>query len=254
MNGGSRPRLAGNGTIPWAMSANDFYPTSGWGTILGARTDEDALGRLLTRYRRPIRLEIQSRLRCPLDEAEELTSQFIHNCLRRDFLKNIDPKKGRFRSFIKRCVVNFLRDRHRAAAVRPAQVSLEETDDEGRRRLDPAGAAPAPDAAVDIEWARQVLALAHQQLEQECVATRRVTLLVRLKPFLQGDPEDDSYAVVARDLGMTEPAVRTSSHRLRKRLGRIIKDEIGETVASEAELQDEVRYFLELLGHGAAAA
>ena len=53
-----------------------------------------ALERLLTRYRRPILLEVQSRRQCGQLEAEELTHQFIHNCLCRDFLKTIDPQKA----------------------------------------------------------------------------------------------------------------------------------------------------------------
>src|SRR5436309_272570 len=122
------------------MAQPGFFDQTGWTTVLQAKGGTEttrlaALERLLTRYRRPILLEMQCRARCPEIEAEELTHQFIHNCLRRDFLKNVEPEKGRFRSFIKACISNFLRDLHREKAAQPSQVSLDETDEEGHRLL-----------------------------------------------------------------------------------------------------------------------
>jgi RNA polymerase sigma factor (sigma-70 family) len=215
---------------------------------MGAQSDLAAMERLLTRYRRPLLLEIQSRVGCHTNDAEELTQEFIRTCLRRDFLKNIDPRKGRFRSFIKKCIVNFLRDVHRKKVAEPEQHSLDETDADGQPLLEPTGEISAPEMALDSQWARQVLNLSLERLEQECVAARWGSRFSRLKGFLHTDPEGDSYQAVADDFRMNEGAVRTAVHRMRHRLGGIIKEEIMQTVATEKELQDELRYFLELLG------
>src|SRR5262249_696244 len=147
----------------------------------------------INRYHSPIVREIQTRARCSAAEAEELTQQFIHDWLRRDFLKNVDPEKGRFRTFIKRCIVNFLCDVYRRKAAQPQPVSLDQTDENGERTFEPSAEIALPEAASDRLWARQILALAMDQLERECVAARRGALLSRLKPFLAGDPENDSY-------------------------------------------------------------
>src|SRR5262245_38947561 len=85
-----------------AMSSASFYDQTGWSTIDRLKSDdtkvrEAARERLLTRYRRPIILEMQSRERCSALEAEELAHQFIHNALQRDFLSKADPARGRFR-------------------------------------------------------------------------------------------------------------------------------------------------------------
>ena len=227
----------------------DFYPVSGWATILGAQTDLAALERLLTRYRGPILLEMQSRAHCSSAEAEELTHQFIHNCLRRDFLKNVDPEKGRFRSFIKVCITNFLRDLHRRRKSEPNHISLDETDREGHSPLDPADETCPPDSAADAHWARRVLALSLEQLEAECVAARRGPLFTALKPFLHGDPPGEGYARISAQLRMKEGALRTATHRMRQRLGELIEDEIKQTVGNRADWREELRYFLDLLGH-----
>ena len=46
---------------------------------------------------------------------------------------------------------------------------------------------------------------------------------------------------------MTETAVKTAVHRLRERYGRLLREEIAETVASADEVDDEVRHLLGVL-------
>jgi len=230
------------------MPPSDFYPATGWATIIGAKDDLAAMERLLTRYRCPILLEIQSRAGCNRADAEELTQEFIRTCLRRDFLKNVDPRKGRFRCFVKKCIVNFLRDLHRKQAGEPEQRSLDETDAEGEKLIELHGEVPTPEMSLDAQWAHQVLGFSLARLQEDCVAARRESLFSRLKIFLHTDPKGDSYQAVAADLSMNEGAVRTAVHRMRQRLGEIVKEEILETVATDEELRDELRYFIELLG------
>lgn len=235
------------------MAQPGFFGETNWSTVLTAKAaDEDvrlaAMERLLTRYRRPILLEFQSRVRCAEPEAEELAQEFIFICLRRDFLKNVGPEKGRFRSFIKACIANFLRDRHRERATQPEAVSLDETDDEGTRRFDPPAESDHPETGLDDQWARQVVALALKQLEEECMAARRGALFAGLKPFLHGEPDGDGYAPLAARLGMNEGALRTATHRMRQRLGELIEEEIKQTVGNGQDWREELRYLLELLG------
>ena len=239
------------------MAQAAFFDQTSWTTVVQARAGEEslrqaALERLLTRYRRPMQMEIRSRARCSDGEAEELTHRFIHNCLRRDFLKYIDPQKGRFRSFIKACIVNFLRDVHREKAGQPVQISLEQTDEEGQQLFDPPAETLQPEIAADIHWAHQVVALSLEQLQQECVAARRGALFTTLRPYLHEDKDRDpqGYATAAAALGIKEGALRTAIHRMRQRLAEIIEQEIKETVTRAEDWRDELRYFLDLLGKG----
>ncbi len=41
---------------------------------------------------------------------------------------------------------------------------------------------------------------------------------------------------------MTETAVKAAVHRLRQRYGRLLREEIAETVTSEAEVDEELRH------------
>jgi RNA polymerase sigma-70 factor (ECF subfamily) len=50
---------------------------------------------------------------------------------------------------------------------------------------------------------------------------------------------------VAKELGSTESAVRTTVHRLRQRFGKLLSQEIAETVAAPSDVEDEMRHLLE---------
>jgi len=62
-----------------------------------------------------------------------------------------------------------------------------------------------------------------------------------------GEPDRPSQAQIAQELGMTENAVRQAFHRLRRRYGDLLRDEIAETVAKPAEIEDELRHFIAVL-------
>ena len=69
-------------------------------------------------------------------------------------------------------------------------------------------------------------------------------LFARLAPSLTGSEPSRSHREVALALGIWEEAVKTSSLRLRKRFGRLLREEIRQTVEGDEEVDDELRYLL----------
>jgi RNA polymerase sigma-70 factor (ECF subfamily) len=55
------------------------------------------------------------------------------------------------------------------------------------------------------------------------------------------------YRDVAEELGMSVSAVKVSVHRLRKRYAVILRDEVARTVATEENVDDELRFLLAAL-------
>ena len=47
---------------------------------------------------------------------------------------------------------------------------------------------------------------------------------------------------------MTESAVRQASYRLRQRYRQVLREEIAHTVSKPAEVPEELRYLIELVG------
>jgi len=49
-------------------------------------------------------------------------------------------------------------------------------------------------------------------------------------------------------LGWSEGAVKVAIHRLRKRFRDLVKAEIAQTVATEEQVREELRYLIEVVG------
>ena len=234
-----------------------FFEATVWSTVLKARQGDEeaqaaAMERLLSRYRPPILRQIQASWRCTPEQAEDLTQDFILHCLQVDFLRRVDPGKGRFRAYIKTCISNFLADQHardmalkRGGGERPA--SLDETDDFGNRLFDPASGSEGPGEVLDRAWALEILDHALECLEMECVSARQGALFEAVKGQLGRAPDEGTAAEIASNLGLKAGAVHAAMFRMRKRLGELIHSEVLQTVATEADAKDELSYLVKLL-------
>jgi RNA polymerase sigma factor (sigma-70 family) len=246
-------------------TAAGFFPPTIWSTIYKAKGErqEDpqaALDRVLRRYRKPILLHIQASLtgdnRTP-ERAEDLTQEFLQQCLERKFLKDVQQEKGRFRAYIKACITNFLRDVHDRESAQKRNCghipcSLDETDTEGHRLVEPAAPSDAPESILDRQWALMVLEQALEALRMDCVKSRKSELFEALKGHLDQGANPETAAEVGAKLNMSEAAVHTAMNRLRKRLGQYIILEVRETMQAEGlkdeEWREELKYLVELLG------
>jgi RNA polymerase sigma factor (sigma-70 family) len=242
---------------PGDARPSGIFVTTSWKTVLQARRDgqegKDALERLLRKYYSPIKQIIRFQQRGTPEHAEDLAQEFIKECLRRDFLREVGPDKGRFRTFIRRCLEYFLRDQFvRANAEKrgggETPLSLDHTDEDGNPLLDPAGPEVSPGQQLDRQWALQVVAEAMSQLEQECFQARRGELFRELKGQLIGGIDVSTAAQLAQKLGLSEGAVNVARHRLRQRLGELIIQEVQETVADKGNWREELQYLMQLVG------
>jgi RNA polymerase sigma-70 factor (ECF subfamily) len=55
------------------------------------------------------------------------------------------------------------------------------------------------------------------------------------------------YSQLAAELGVTEGVVKTKIHRLRKKYGDLLRAEIAQTVESDTQIEEELRYLLSVL-------
>ncbi len=79
-----------------------------------------------------------------------------------------------------------------------------------------------------------------------CLLTRRSN-----QSYIQSrgtrEPFVPAQADAARRLGLTEGAAKVAIHRLRKRFRELVRTEITQTVEDATQVQDELRYLLEVL-------
>lgn len=232
-----------------------LFGATQWPVVLRAKDGSVAgLNTLCTAYRAPLLVWLRHQ---GLDAAtaEDCVQGFFERLLRRDFLADVSPEHGRFRTFLLTSLRHHLSDlrKHRLREKRGTDrdaVSLDEIDYDGGRLHDAATSAAGPDLAYDRAWAEAVLANALERLGEECAWNGHQQLWALLEPVLFADADAPAYAQVGEALAMTEGAVKMAVRRIRLRLRTLIHEEVGKTVASEDEVPGEIAYLITLFSAG----
>lgn len=235
--------------------ASGFHTTR-WTVVLAAReasaspASSDAVATLYAKYWYPIYAFIR-RKGSTSHEAEDLTQEFFCRVSQRNWLENVHPAKGKFRSFLLVCVKHFLaNERDKALAQRRGGgchvVPLEREDAETRYSLEPADPL-TPEMLFERRWVFELLEKTIQSLRLEYAQTNRLDLFEELQCFLPGGKEGCSRAEVARKRGLSANALDVAIHRLRQRFGVLLRQKVAETVSSEAEVDEEIRHLMSIL-------
>jgi RNA polymerase sigma factor (sigma-70 family) len=178
-------------------------------------------------------------------DAQDLTQAFFAQLLEKDYLQAADPQRGKFRSFLLTAFKHFLsKERERANAQKRGGgrrlVSLDFEIAERRYHLEPVDHA-TPETVYERGWALAILEQTLARLRQELANAGKEKLFEYLKGALAGEGVQGSYARIAEELGISEQAVKVAVYRLRRRYQELLRAEIAQTVASPAEVEDELR-------------
>lgn len=232
------------------------FATTRWTLVLAAAGDaaspqtRDAVASLASAYWFPLYSFIR-RQGYSAEDAEDLTQEFITRIIEKQDLASVDPSKGRFRSFLLVSLRHFLsnqRDRQRAAKRGGGHkvIALDGLDAEARYQLEPATNL-TPQRLFDRHWALALLENVLKRLRDDYARTGRAQVYDALKPVLLCDPDAPTYAKLGKQLAMSETAIKVAVHRLRGRFGQLLRDEVAQTVAEDADLDAEMHDLLNCL-------
>jgi RNA polymerase sigma-70 factor (ECF subfamily) len=226
------------------VEGNSRFETTRWSLVLAAGGDSEgareALAALCQAYWLPLYAYVRRWGHAP-EGAADLTQAFFADLLSRNFLRGVDPARGRFRTFLLACCRNFLRKQHRRDAARgPTPISIDIDDAERRCRVEPADCL-TPEQIYHRRWALSVLERSLDALRDDYGRSGKATLFEALEPTLAGNPIPGGYAEVAGALGMSEGAVQVAAHRLRRRYQEAIRGLIADTVDDPELVQEELR-------------
>jgi DNA-directed RNA polymerase specialized sigma24 family protein len=189
------------------------------------------------------------------DDAADATQEFFALILARDDLGGVDRRKGRFRSWLLASMRHFLANEHdkRTALKRgggAVHVPLDTVAFVDRAEAE-ARFAREPVDALDAEklYARRFALVAVKRAMAKLRAefagddVEKQRLFDAVKGSLVGEPPDGGYAALAAKLGTTAGALRTQSSRLRE----LLRAEVAETLAVDADVDQEIAELLESL-------
>ena len=225
------------------------FATTHWSVILAASDSastqhEPALSTLCQTYWFPLYAYLRRR-GYDSHQAEDYTQGFFAGILERKGLQKADPKYGKFRSFLLASLKNFLADEwdHSHAQKRGGDKKVLSLDfDAAASRYEREPEHPiSPEKLFERSWALTVLTRAMDRLKAESSASDKQQLFEHLKIYLTAEKDAVPYRKVAGKLEMTEAAVKVAVHRLRRRYRELVRDEIAQTVTTEAQVDEEIR-------------
>ena len=232
------------------------FQTTHWSMVLhaGHRStvqSQEAMSELCQTYWWPLYTYARRRVG-DQHQAQDLTQAFFEKLLEKNYLRDADPDRGRFRAFLLTALKRFMAnewDREIAQKRGGGKVHISLDFEEGEQQYsrEPVDTLTA-DQVFLRNWARTLLERVLEQLRAEFDSDGKADQFRELQAFITPLQDKIDTAEVADRLGISETAVRVAAHRLRKRYRKLLREEISQTVAGTEEIEDEIRSLFAAFG------
>ncbi len=233
---------------------SDRFPSTHW-SELAALVENDPEGsrmlvsRLYERYWTPLYAYLRRRGNDPERTADLLQGFFAFLLDKRVF--STRRPEGRLRAFLLASLKNYVADEYdkeQALKRRPREPLLPLDLSLGESLyLQLPSRDLSPDRLYEKHWALSMVERAANRVEAWERQAGRGEEFEQLKPHVMGGAVARPYSEIAGDFEMSESALKVRVHRMRKRLGAYLREDIGMTVSGAAEVRSELSYLRELL-------
>jgi DNA-directed RNA polymerase specialized sigma24 family protein len=231
------------------------FATTRWSAVIEAgRADSpraaEALETLCRSYWYPLYAYVR-RNGHQAEDAQDLTQEFFARLIAKGWLADVDRTRGRFRTFLLTALKRFRANEwHREHCLKRgggnALISLDAATAEERYALEPLDLA-TPEALYERRWAMTLLERALARLRAACEGAGEGERFEALQSCLLGERSEQGYAGLAVRFGLTESGLKSTVRRFRLRFRELLRAEIADTVASDAEVELELHQMREVL-------
>lgn len=216
------------------------FPSTRWSRILAPAGERDLDG-LARAYARPIQAYLAARLRCRDDDAHDLAQEAFAWLMTTGLFDKADPARGRFRGFLKKALANFAGEQWRKAQAKKRGGGITvETLEAGVEPVDPSSR--TPDQVLDDVWRRELLEMARSRLQQELEESGRAVHWDLFHDYFLAPGDEPDHATLAARFHITRTDVSNWLDHGKRRYRAILRQVVAETVTTEDELQEELRW------------
>lgn len=191
---------------------------------------------------------------CAHHDAQDVLHDFLAMILRRHELERMDEAKGRLRGYLSTALGRFMHQWRQGEARRderergeaPLDFTLIERRYERERFTDD----DTPDRIFDRKWALELLRAVMKKLAARYEERGRGAIFAALRPALEGGGSlrGEDTPALARQLGLTEEALRGAMSRLLSEFREQTQAEVRMTIENPDDLADEFAYLSGLFG------
>jgi RNA polymerase sigma factor (sigma-70 family) len=201
----------GEGT--WASGA---LTTTHWSVVLlaGGSTSleaDKALETLCQNYWFPLYCFVRRWGYSPAD-SEDLTQGFFAKLLEKRYLNQVQPEKGKFRTFLLTAFAHYLSDeRGRATALKRGGAVIHiDLDDAEHRYADQRADALTPEKVYERKWVNTLLERALERMREESRAAGKTDYCEQLMPFVTAEKAEVPWTSLASELRVSQAAVKSA--------------------------------------------
>lgn len=182
------------------------------------------------------------------EDAEDAVQGFLARGVDRDLFSMANKDRGKMRNFLLIAFKRYMKDewvkqmasKRGAGNIISMDFSSEELHFENSNIADPT-------QGFDKRWALMIVEQAKQKVEKRYEKEAKSIFYHEIVGALSGELTK-TYAEIAARCDVSESSVKVGVHRLRKRFGEALRNEIRETVSSDEEVDTELRHLLTILG------
>lgn len=236
----------------------ETFLTTHWSLIENIQSSDDRnrdlIGLLLRRYWKPVYCYLRQK-GYDNEQAKDLTQGFFHEIvLRLNLIQRADQSKGRFRSFLLFALNQYLLNEKRRESARrniPKDriVSLETTE---APHLPQSVIASSPEDSYNYAWVSALLDHVLSDVKRTCfqqgMETHWCVFRERVVQPMLNNAARPSLTDVCKEHGIeSEKKASNMIITVKRRFQAILKQYIRSTVASESQIDDELREIMKFL-------
>ncbi len=235
----------------WHVS-KAVFATTNWTNVLRAqvRNSQEAresFGQLIASYWYPL-YTYSRRAGYSDHDGLDLTQGFFTHLLEQEALETVSSQKGRFRFFLLASFKNYIanerrRDNTQRRGGNIVKIPLTQVDFKTRYDCEPTHHETA-ERLFDRSWVESLLERVRLRLAQDYATANRVLLYELLEPHLTNRGDAMPRNEICEETGLSSAAIAMSLHRMRRRFGELLREEVAATVEKASDIEDEIRELL----------
>ena len=225
------------------------FPSTLWTMVLQAG-DPDApnarphLERLCEMYWKPVYWLVRLRWNKSNELAKDLTQEFFARMVEKDVLQSVAPDRGRFRSFIRAALENFMRNytRDQNRQKRGGKLVHISIDREDESIFELPSSAESIETTFNRLWAQSLMQDSLQTLRDQYVGAGKESLFKIFEEYSFVEENPPTYRDLAVKYSVTEDSVRGALRRIRSDLRNLLRDRVLQSLTDPDDLEGEMSF------------